>query len=1515
MRYHSNIQTVLTALLITFLFFLASLFLLFFLDLTSPTMIVTESLLSSLRKSSLDISLSFDRMERNFRDRVMIRDLKVYYSGEKAASFDRVEVKLGLFDVISYLLNLEGSAEVTLSEGTVNLDAFVLSADRSTSSSPSSSADAANPFSSFLSSHNLTLSFSDVLLLSGALECTLDEGEVSYIGEEGKIAGNIRASKLLYRKDGMKAGVNDALLAFSWGDTFFLKADAGEASLSSESFSLLLSSSVITMNADDPASLSSLSVNAVLDNEKGTLSLMGSDIVLSGTHAVYSKGNLDFSISSVTSDLFGSDFRVGRTEGGMKRNDIYTVKLGDISLDGGRTEMMGSSLIITGSLKNKELSFSADEAVTDVEEFTKNRIGDIYLSSIRGGLDYSEELDLSLSLSSVLTTPSEKIDDISFSLDSAVHIRNGKLEKSHVDIKDLYLGWGERMDSSFTLTGDLDREEVVFSYGPLLMSLFFSVNEKKLGGDIVVSKLEMKDFLPLLSSYGINIFSGKSVLDLKTDFSLSHDGNLSGAMDYSLAVSSLELGFVETDFSSTGKVGVRDNSLYLDEVNLSTSLFSVSTSGVWHKGALLPDMELSLLLPNGKTALSGHLSENENKGNYQYYCLFPLLEDTRLSGEVNFERKGSVTSEALLVTAGNRRPFSFLFRDDEKNLSLLSPSFSLMLSWRDGFLCSLSLENLETLHGEEESIVIDGGLEFSLRGDDGLVLSSSPITVSDIFVLPSSPDLSFSLSGRDGRYFLSGISFQGKDEAFTYTGNATLDFVENILALRLTDSSSGGKILLSLYKDEEFVGTFRGTDIDLTPLGMENMFCSFNLFGRALELEDFSFDGVVNVVSPATESEKINAEITVDATSLVFGNIAYFSPTLEASLDRLYFYAETGLFGIDGCSFFLPNEKADGAKSVTGRFSIAGKTDPSDSLVTAVSEIFRRKGDGLTLDFSLSSLDMDNGAIHVENGFSECMIGRDEVVFSGSLLSGTYDRRKKALDMALSLEGVVDAHFNADFSDGLKVNADVARFNMSAVNLMMEYPLVVFRDDLVSGEVSLVGRDGIYSLNGALWGNELGVDVFWLEDQTLVLHNPRFIIWDNELRSNVTYTTVIDHLTSERKAITLEVGVTMNETLSLEGWDCDMFVDEDNSVRVRIPLHPISIDILSYVNGHYYVSSDENGMMNSGTLNLFNTTLTIGMNPFPEWYRKITGAALLDMRINFMKNNRILYPAGDDPIFEIVLEDNSSVYSLVSQDSLSFSGDVSIRGGEIFYFQKYFYITSGSISFDSPGEFMPRINLRATLRDYDSESEKVEIYLVMKDNTFDNLSPTLESSPAKEMSEIMEILGQSILPSDTYANMSVSSVASLVTEGFDILSRLGIVTSGTNPLSSLSASLKTVFGVDSFSLHSNILNNIVADTISQATENRVSTYSPMARFLKGTTLNIGKYLSQNLYMQIMIHLEEATKQSSYTIIADDLALDTEFSLEWSNPAFSVTFFTRPSYFSFYSLLSTFGFSVTKTFNF
>ena len=109
------------------------------------------------------------------------------------------------------------------------------------------------------------------------------------------------------------------------------------------------------------------------------------------------------------------------------------------------------------------------------------------------------------------------------------------------------------------------------------------------------------------------------------------------------------------------------------------------------------------------------------------------------------------------------------------------------------------------------------------------------------------------------------------------------------------------------------------------------------------------------------------------------------------------------------------------------------------------------------------------------------------------------------------------------------------------------------------------------------------------------------------------------------------------------------------------------------------------------------------------------------------------------------------------------------------------------------------------------------------------------------------------------------------------------------------------------------MQNIFLDTVSLASSSLDSNLSPMARYLNGTSIYMGKYLMPQLYLEAMIHLEANSdlKESRNTFIADDLDLDIEISLEWETPMCTFRFFTQPSNFTFYDLIDSVGFGFTR----
>ena len=121
MKFHSNLKTVLITLAVLLMFIFSSVFIITELDLTSPTLLVTNSLFQNYTEVDGDIALSFDSMERNFRDRVKVNNIKVKYKDNEIAQIESLEIKMGVFDLLSYLFRGKTGAVILAQNGEVKL--------------------------------------------------------------------------------------------------------------------------------------------------------------------------------------------------------------------------------------------------------------------------------------------------------------------------------------------------------------------------------------------------------------------------------------------------------------------------------------------------------------------------------------------------------------------------------------------------------------------------------------------------------------------------------------------------------------------------------------------------------------------------------------------------------------------------------------------------------------------------------------------------------------------------------------------------------------------------------------------------------------------------------------------------------------------------------------------------------------------------------------------------------------------------------------------------------------------------------------------------------------------------------------------------------------------------------------------------------------------------------------------------------------------------------------------------
>ena len=261
MKFHSNLKTVLIALGVLLMFVFSSVFIITELDLTSPTLLVTNTLFQSLTEKDTDISFSFESMERNFRDRVKVNGITVKVKDIEVAEINSIEIKMGIFDLLSYLMRGKTSAEIVAENGDVKLTQALF--DSFKSGSNSTNKDKVNvekeaKYNFTLNLENFSISILDEWIIDGVT------ASVSMDERMTKLDASIGIPEVKFTYNDYVVGLNDVSFNINKKEEINAKFSVESLFLLSSSFSL--NTGILKGNA----SFASLDT---LDNIKGKVDI------------------------------------------------------------------------------------------------------------------------------------------------------------------------------------------------------------------------------------------------------------------------------------------------------------------------------------------------------------------------------------------------------------------------------------------------------------------------------------------------------------------------------------------------------------------------------------------------------------------------------------------------------------------------------------------------------------------------------------------------------------------------------------------------------------------------------------------------------------------------------------------------------------------------------------------------------------------------------------------------------------------------------------------------------------------------------------------------------------------------------------------------------------------------------------------------------------------------------------------------------------------------------------------
>ncbi|MDR0496480.1 MAG: translocation/assembly module TamB [Treponema sp.] len=271
-------------------------------------------------------------------------------------------------------------------------------------------------------------------------------------------------------------------------------------------------------------------------------------------------------------------------------------------------------------------------------------------------------------------------------------------------------------------------------------------------------------------------------------------------------------------------------------------------------------------------------------------------------------------------------------------------------------------------------------------------------------------------------------------------------------------------------------------------------------------------------------------------------------------------------------------------------------------------------------------------------------------------------------------------------------------------------------------------------------------------------------------------------------------------------------------------------------------------------------------------------SVVTDISIRAGRRVEFFWPSVDLPVLQAYADQGTGIH--VTSDAavhrFTMTGDVKLRGGELFYLERNFYIREGTLFFrENEVQFDPRITARAEIRDQ-SDVGPVIISMLIDNAPLKSFTPRFVSTPPLSQLEIYSILGQVPQGEGEQRNLATSVAIDSLAQ-FTVIRRL-------------QRNVRDYLGLDMFSMRTQLLQNVLLQvTGGQLWNNTDDRAYRVGNYFDNSTIFAGKYFGTDLFGEAMI----AFKYDENKLTWGGLVLEPEFGLEISNPLFDIRFSMAP----------------------
>lgn len=276
--------------------------------------------------------------------------------------------------------------------------------------------------------------------------------------------------------------------------------------------------------------------------------------------------------------------------------------------------------------------------------------------------------------------------------------------------------------------------------------------------------------------------------------------------------------------------------------------------------------------------------------------------------------------------------------------------------------------------------------------------------------------------------------------------------------------------------------------------------------------------------------------------------------------------------------------------------------------------------------------------------------------------------------------------------------------------------------------------------------------------------------------------------------------------------------------------------------------------------------------------------AEIDLSLRIGRKVEFAWPTADFPVLRGYADTGDGLRIVWNgmTGRFSLAGDVAFRGGEVFYFQRNFYIREGRLRFaENELRFDPEISLRAELRDR-VQTGSVTISLVVDQAPLSSFTPRFESEPALSQTEIFSLLGQNLSGADGRSGTGIQN--QVLGASTDILAQFNVVRV-------FERNVRDILNLDMFSVRTQLLQNVVLEAAGLRGD-PVDRTGGLGNYFDNTTVYMGKYVGSGLFLQGMFSLQYDPLAERSSV--GGLRPEVDFGIEMKTPLFMLKWSFLPT---------------------